>query len=71
MSVILGKKSMRAIQTFVLRLLVDTDHPDAVCGSLQAISGEESLYTFRNEVELSTLVKRLIAERLKANPKEN
>ncbi len=59
---------MHTIQTFVLRLLVDTEHPQAMCGTLQAMHAKEAPSSFRNETDLIALVKRLSTEQLAITP---
>jgi len=46
---------MRTIHTFLLRLMVDTDDPQALRGSIQAI-GEDSSHPF---TDASSLLARL------------
>jgi hypothetical protein len=58
---------MRTIQTFILRLLVDTDHPDVVCGALQILHDGEKSIPFRHEVALIALLKHLAREQMASN----
>jgi hypothetical protein len=58
---------MRTIQTFVLRLLVDTDHPDVVCGALHILRDGEKPIPFRHEVALIALLKHLASEQMASN----
>lgn len=58
---------MRTIQTFVLRLLVDTDHPDVVCGALIILHDGEKSIPFRHEIALIALLKHLAREQLASN----
>ena len=58
---------MRTIQTFVLRLLIDSDHPEAVCGALQTLNEGEDPMPFRHEMALVALLKRLAVEQLASN----
>jgi len=45
-----------------LRLLFDTDHPEAVRGTLQAARQGQERQSFRSEAELWALLKRLAEE---------
>ncbi len=58
---------VRTIQTFVLRLLVDTDHPEVIRGALQAMNEAQGTLTFQDEAALVSLLKRLVIERLSVN----
>jgi hypothetical protein len=46
---------MREIRTFVLRLLVDSNEPDALRGVLRAVAGDEELF-FADEETLVALL---------------
>ncbi|HNT24523.1 MAG TPA: hypothetical protein PKM21_09165 [Anaerolineales bacterium] len=59
---------MRTVQTFILRLLVDSDHPDAVRGALQAANEAGEPLPFRDASALLLLLKRLAAEQALAKP---
>jgi hypothetical protein len=47
-----------------LRLLVDTDHPDAVRGSLQAVNEGQEPLSFSDEAALVALLKRLATQQM-------
>ena len=49
---------MRAIRTLILRLLVDSDQPQAVRGVVQAVADDEQHY-FTDEQGLLALLQRL------------
>jgi hypothetical protein len=51
---------MRTIQTFVLRLFVDTEEPNTLRGSLRPISNEAE-YPFADARELLDLLQQLAA----------
>ena len=54
---------MRILQSFILRLMVDSDHPEVLRGSLQTLNAERSQWSFHDETELLQLLKQLNAER--------
>ncbi len=54
---------MRILQSFILRLMVDSDHPEVLRGSLQILNAERSQWSFHDETELLQLLKQLNAER--------
>jgi hypothetical protein len=58
---------MRTIQTYVLRLLIDSDHPEAVCGALEVLHEGEKPMPFRHEAALVALLKHLIVGHLASN----
>jgi hypothetical protein len=58
---------VRTIQTFVLRLLIDTEHPEALCGALQILQDAEEPIPFRHEVALIALLKHLAREQMASN----
>jgi hypothetical protein len=49
---------MRAIRTFILRLLIDPEDPHACRGAIQTLAGDEE-YPFASETALLTLVRRI------------
>lgn len=49
---------MRFVQTFLLRLYVDTQSPDRLCGELRPVEKRET-YPFKNEISLKELLQRL------------
>lgn len=49
---------MRFIKSFVLRLYIDPDAPDLLCGTLQAPPDQE-VFSFKNEAALITLLNQL------------
>lgn len=58
---------MRTIQTFVLRLLTNSDDPQGLRGVLQAVaSGEEQ--PFKDGSALLALLKRMAAETPESQP---
>jgi len=52
---------MRMIHTFVLRLLVDTDDPQALRGALRAVGGAEE-HTFADGQTLLALLRQMTKE---------
>ncbi len=60
---------MRCIQVFVLRLLFDSDTPQALRGSIHAVSDGE-LHYFADATTLLELVTRLSQAALQAQTKE-
>jgi hypothetical protein len=49
---------MRFVQTFLLRLYVDTQTPDRLCGELRPVEKRET-YPFKNETSLMELLRQL------------
>lgn len=49
---------MRFIKTFVLRLVIDPDVPDLLCGDLQRPSDRE-VFPFKDKTELIALLHQL------------
>lgn len=49
---------MRLIKTFILRLNIDNEQPDRICGALQALPASNT-YSFRNSEQLLQLLKHL------------
>lgn len=60
---------MRTIQTFVLRLLLDTEEPNTLRGSLRLISNEAE-YPFANARELLQLLQQLATPSTETRPAE-
>ena len=56
---------MRVLYTFILKLLVDTDHPEGMCGILQPVHKGEDQLQFRNQAELIALLKSLCEKQVK------
>jgi hypothetical protein len=52
---------MHTLQTFILRLFIDLDALDRLCGSVQAITEKES-HPFTSEEKLVALLRLLILE---------
>ncbi len=61
---------MRTIQTFVLRLFVDTDEPNTLRGSLRLISNEAE-YAFVDARGLLDLLQQLAAPPAEIHPAES
>ncbi len=61
---------MRTIQTFVLRLFVDTDEPNTLRGSLRLISNEAE-YAFVDARGLLDLLQQLAAPPAETSSAEN
>lgn len=62
---------MRFIKTFILRLYIDPDVPDLLCGSLRHSSGREN-FPFKNGAALIDLLHQLAttaADDKKSNPR--
>lgn len=53
---------MRTIRTYILRLMIDSDYPGALCGALQAANVAQEPQPFRDEAALLALLKRLVVE---------
>ncbi len=67
----LDRGCMRFIKSFVLRLYIDSDEPDLLCGDLQAPSDQER-FPFKNEVTLVELLHQfgaLTAKNIHSNPR--
>jgi len=56
---------MHSIHTFILHLLYDTQDPETLRGSLQAV-GQNEVYTFIGEKNLYTLTASLIQSQIEA-----
>jgi len=62
---------MRILQSFILRLMVDSDHPEVLRGSLQILNAERSQWSFHDETELLQLLKQLNEEKSEINHLKN
>jgi len=49
---------MRFVKSFILRLYIDSDVPDLLCGDVQIASSQE-IFSFKNEVTLINLLHQL------------
>ena len=58
---------MRLIKTFILRLYVDLEMKEQICGDLQALPGRKT-FPFKNNVELLNLIRQLSNEEAKNLP---
>ena len=58
---------MRFIRTILVRLYVDTDTPDRLCGELRSVE-EQTTFTFKNEAGLGELLHRLSCQAVEINP---
>jgi hypothetical protein len=58
---------MRLIKTFILRLYVDLEMKEQICGDLQALPGRKT-FPFKNNVELLNLIRQLSNEEAKDLP---
>ena len=58
---------MRTVQAFILRLLYDSESPQALRGSLKAVERDEAR-PFMDEGELLALLRQAIAEAVVASP---
>lgn len=61
---------MRIIRTYILRLLVDSEHPEEINGALQAADQETPVYPFRDEAALLALLRRQAAAGITASRKK-
>jgi hypothetical protein len=62
---------MRAVLTLVVQLLVDSDQPDDLRGSLRNIRSEAAPVNFRSEAELLAQIKRWAKKAAQDKPAEN
>jgi len=53
---------MHTVQTYILRLLIDSEHPETVCGALDILREGENPIPFQHEAALIALLKRLAVE---------
>ena len=58
---------MRLIKTFILRLYVDFEMREQICGDLQALPGRKT-FPFKNNVELINLIFQLSNEEARNLP---
>ena len=61
---------MHTIQSFILRLMVDSEHPETLRGSLQSLTAERVQWSFHDDAELIELLKALNNKLLESNPEE-
>lgn len=61
---------MRAVLTLVVQLLVDSDQPDDLRGSLRSIRSEAAPVNFRSEAELLAQIKIWVKNSEKSSPAE-
>jgi len=61
---------MRAVLTLVVQLLVDSDQPDDLRGSLRSIRSEAAPVNFRSEAELLAQIKNWVKNSEKSPPAE-
>ena len=54
---------MRIIQTYILRLNIDTESPAPLRGTLREVRGERA-HTFNNDASLLSLLNQLVATTL-------
>lgn len=58
---------MRFVQTFLLRLYVDTQFPDRLCGDLRPVEKRET-FPFKNETGLMELLQQLSNQSKESDP---
>ena len=58
---------MRLIKTYILRLYMDLDLQEQICGDLQALPGRKT-FLFKNNAELLNLLHRLANEEARDLP---
>ena len=61
---------MHTIQTFILRLVVDSEHSETLRGSLQSLQTERAQWNFHDDAELIKLLKVLNTKLLESHPEE-
>lgn len=54
---------MRFIKTFILRLYIDTDRREQICGDLQALPNSKS-FPFKSEIDLNLLLQQFTDEQV-------
>lgn len=54
---------MRLIKTFILRLNIDSEAPERLCGDVQALPKLET-FLYKNEVDLTVLLHRLASQEI-------
>jgi hypothetical protein len=52
---------MRILKSYILRLYIDLDQPDQLCGDLQTLPDRKA-YPFKNQSELLDLVHRFMGD---------
>ena len=52
---------MRSLISFVLRMYIDSDVPERLCGELRPLGGTQ-FYPFKNENEFEALLRQLIGK---------
>ncbi len=63
---------MRFIKSFILRLYIDSDEPELLCGNLQIPSSQE-IFSFKSEATLIKLLHQLgilTAKNIHSNQRE-
>ena len=58
---------MRLVKTFILRLYIDLELEEQICGDLQALPGHKT-FPFKNKMELLNLIHQLANEEVKDLP---
>jgi len=61
---------MHTLQSFILRLMVDREHPETLRGSLQSLNAERAQWNFRDDAELIELLIALNHKLLESNLEE-
>jgi len=61
---------MHTIQSFILRLVVDSEHSEMLRGSLQSLHTERVQWNFHDDAELIKLLKVLNTKLSESNPEE-
>jgi hypothetical protein len=56
---------MRFVHTLILRLYIDSDHPEALRGAFRLADESETTFPFRDAPGLLILLKRLAADQAK------
>jgi hypothetical protein len=59
---------VRTIQTYILRLLIDSDNPSLLRGSLHPMEEQADPLPFQDETALLTHLKRLAADPMPTAP---
>lgn len=54
---------MRLIKTYILRLNIDSEVPERLCGDVQALPKLET-FLYKNEVDLTVLLHRLAGQEI-------
>ncbi len=64
---------MRFVKSFILRLYIDSDVPDLLCGDVQIPSSQE-IFSFKSEAALIKLLHQfgiLTAKNIHSNPRRS